>query len=78
MIFAVGDNDGNISVWRLTQSKETDDAPMMLIKGHKNGAELIEDLAWNSMGNLLMASTAKRYLILMNFTTSFGIEISEL
>lgn len=46
-IFAVGDNDGNISFWRINDTI-TDEKPFLLIKGHKKAGELIEDLTWNS------------------------------
>jgi len=60
-VFAMGDNDGNISVWGLGD-KLINDKPFFLFKSHSNGNELIEDLGWNSQGNLLMATTMKKYV----------------
>ena len=60
-VFAMGDNDGNISVWGLGD-RLINDKPFFLFKSHSNGNELIEDLAWNAQGNLLMATTMKKYV----------------
>lgn len=41
--------------------------PFLLIKSHKDGGELIEDIAWNSEGNMLIATTMKKYLLMALF-----------
>lgn len=73
----MGDNDGNISVWKIQDEKEQDLAPLILLKGHKNSGELIEDICWNEQGNLMIASTSKRYVILVDFGSSLGLKVNE-
>lgn len=76
-VFAVGDNDGNISIWSMGD-KLVMDKPFFLFKAHSNGTELIEDLAWNSQGNLLMATTLKRYVSCILFDQEiFGKPLKE-
>lgn len=76
-VFAMGDNDGNISIWCLGD-KLLMDKPFFLFKAHSNGTELIEDLAWNSKGNLLMATTLKRYVSCILFDQeNFGRPLKE-
>ncbi len=41
--------------------------PFFLFKSHSNGTELIEDLCWNNKGNLLIATTMKKYISLILF-----------
>lgn len=62
----MGDNDGNISIWGLSD-KFFMDKPFFLFKSHSNGTELIEDLCWNSNGNLLVATTMKKYISFILF-----------
>ena len=59
----MGDNDGNISVWRL--SERAPEKPLLLLKNASG--ELIEDITWSSDGAVLMATTMKRYFILAVF-----------
>jgi len=59
----MGDNDGNISVWRL--SEKAPDKPLILLKNP--AGELIEDIMWSADGKLLMATTMKRYIIMAVF-----------
>ena len=63
-VFAMGDNDGSISVWGIGErfySKQ----PFFLLKSHKDENELIEDIEWSDDGRVLFASTFKRYLVTM-------------
>lgn len=59
----MGDNDGNISVWHLSQKGP--EKPIFLLKN--TSGELIEDIAWSRDGSVMMATTMKRYLIIVLF-----------
>lgn len=73
----MGDNDGNISIWGLSD-KFFMDKPFFLFKSHSNGTELIEDLCWNSSGNLLIATMMKKYISFTLFDDDvFGRCLSE-
>ena len=65
-IFALGDNDGNISIWGIGEGF-TSKKPLLFLKSHPNGNELIEDISWNNEGNMLIATTMKKYVIVALF-----------
>ena len=47
-VFAMGDNDGNISLFRLAKDmEETDLKVLKLLKSHPKGQDLIQDISWN-------------------------------
>lgn len=71
-VFGMGDNDGNLSIWKLGDEKAQDPNPVTLLKGHKNSGELVEDITWNSTGTLMIACTSKKYLILLDLQNTFG------
>ena len=48
-VFAMGDNDGNISVWGIGDDYSSE-KPFFLLRSHKNGQELIEDIVWSEDG----------------------------
>jgi hypothetical protein len=67
----MGDNDGNISVWRCSDGV---DKPLILLK---NGSgELIEDITWSSDGQCVLATTMKKYLVMAVFE-GIGVPLSE-
>jgi len=77
-IFALGDNDGNISIWGIGDNY-TARKPFFLFKSHPNGNELIEDICWNAEGNMLIATTLKKYVFVALFGPSvFGERLSSL
>lgn len=76
-IFALGDNDGNISIWGIGEGY-TPKKPFFLFKSHPNGNELIEDICWNSAGNMLIATTLKKYVLLALFGQGvFGVRLTD-
>ncbi|EAR94477.1 TUP1-like enhancer of split protein (macronuclear) [Tetrahymena thermophila SB210] len=75
-VFALGDNDGNISIWGIGDGYQAK-KPFFLFKSHPNGNELIEDICWNAEGNMLIATTLKKYVFLALFgETVFGSKLS--
>ncbi len=75
-IFALGDNDGNISVWGIGENF-TQKRPFYLFKSYKDSDELIEDIDWSSDGNLMIATTLKKYLFLALFSPEvFGQKLT--
>lgn len=62
----MGDNDGNISVWHL--SSKGPQKPLFLLKN--TSGEMIEDIAWSVDGGVMMATTMRRYLIMVVFDGS--------
>ncbi|CAD8192363.1 unnamed protein product [Paramecium pentaurelia] len=75
-VFAIGDNDGNISLWQINEN-QIDEQPFLLVKGHKKAGELIEDITWNQQGTVLMATTSKKYIIVIDFQLSLGQVLGE-
>ena len=69
---AMGDNDGNMSIWKVHNDMERDEGPFVLVKSHQNSNELIEDIDWSKDGNFLIATTAKKYIIMMKFDDALG------
>jgi hypothetical protein len=69
----MGDNDGNISMWKL--SDDSPDKPFLLIKNETG--ELIEDISWSIDGLCLMATTMKRYIIIVVFDDIPGYILSD-
>lgn len=54
-VFALGDNDGNISVWRLSNDmKDNELKAMKLFKSHQNASQIIEDITWSKDVNYLI------------------------
>ena len=51
---------------------ERDEGPFVLVKSHQSSNELIEDIDWSRDGNFLIATTAKKYIILMRFDDALG------
>ena len=73
----MGDNDGNISIWGIGDNFNQK-KPFFLLKSHKNGQELIEDIAWSKDGKLMMATTMKKYILMVHFSDDiFGQKLTE-
>ena len=65
-IFAMGDSDGNISIWRTGNKGK----PLKYLKGGSDDIS-IESLNWSKDGTLLFASTTKRFMIVVKFKQGF-------
>jgi protein HIRA/HIR1 len=73
-VFAMGDNDGNISFWHL--NSKFPEKPIFLLKN--TSGELIEDIAWSRDGSVMMATTMRRYIIIVVFDDeeTLGVPLS--
>ena len=48
-IFAIGDNDGNVSVWKICRDLELSEMKAIkLFKSHQEGQSMIEDMTWSA------------------------------
>ncbi len=75
-VFAMGDNDGNLSLWGIGDGFQQK-KPFFLFKSHPNGNEMIEEISWNARGNMLTATTMKKYLFIALFGDKvFGQELN--
>ena len=74
----MGDNDGIISIWGIGENY-TNEKPFFLLKSHQNGNELIEDISWSCDGNMMVATTLKKYMMICLFGPGvFGTALTEL
>lgn len=61
-VFAVGDSDGNVSIW---QTKGLD-KPIYYVKGGYEDMS-IENIAWDMNSKMIIASTTKKFVVLINY-----------
>ena len=65
-IFAMGDSEGNISIWRTNMVGNA----LKYIKGGSEDVS-IESLSWSQDGTYLFASTTRRFMIVMKFKPGY-------
>ena len=69
-VFAMGDNDGNISVWKLYKNMNSEDMKAIkLFKSHQDSREMIEDISWSQDVNFNF-----KYLIRVHFFLQASIK----
>ena len=77
-VCAMGDNDGNVQLWGIGDSGFQSKHPFFFLKSHIQGSDLIEDIAWSADGSCMIATTLKRYVIVVKFFEKvFGDKLSE-
>ena len=61
-VFAMGDSEGNISLWLLGE-KFVSKKPFLLLKSKEDSNEIVEKIQWSSNGLILYATTFRKYMI---------------
>jgi len=72
-VFAMGDSDGNISIWQTKANSK----PLFYIKGGYEDMS-IESISWEPNSRMLFASTTKKFIVVLNYNPSaFGNPLAE-
>ena len=72
-IFAMGDSDGNISLWQTKGNNK----PLFYIKGGYEDMS-IESISWEPNSRMLFASTTKKFILVINYNpNAFGTPLPE-
>jgi len=72
-VFAMGDSDGNISLWQTKGNNK----PLFYIKGGYEDMS-IESISWEPNSRMLFASTTKKFILVINYNpNAFGTPLPE-
>jgi len=72
-VFAMGDSDGNISIWQTKANSK----PLFYIKGGYEDMS-IESISWEPNSRMLFASTTKKFIVVLNYNPgAFGNPLAE-
>jgi len=72
-VFALGDSDGNISIWQTKGNNK----PLLYIKGGYEDMS-IECIDWEPHSNMIIASTTKKFIMMIQYDLQkFGTPLNE-